>query len=143
MILNELIQKVRRYTRDTTGSLFTQEDIVDFCNEAIQRMKQVILEFKDVEILKSNTDELIVIPLEYQHLVGIYSASRCFSQDEQQYQATTFMNEFEVKMDELKNKIANGDVVIYDKDGKPMLPVGSGGIDNITNVYFNNTRGEV
>lgn len=136
MMLNELVQKVRRYTRDTTGSLFTQEDIVDFCNEGIQRMKQVIFELKDMDNLKSNTDEVSILPYQYQHLISVYSASRCFSQDEQQYQASTYMNEFETKLNELLLAIRNGDVTLFDKDGNKIEPEGLGGIDYVVDVYF-------
>lgn len=142
MMLNELVQKVRRYTRDTTGSLFTQEDIVDFCNEAIQRMKQVIIELKNMDNLKSNTDEVTVLPYQYQHLISVYSASRCFSQDEQQYQATTYMNEFETKLNELLLAIRNGDIILYDKDGNEIKPEGLGGIDYVRDVYFRNFNTE-
>lgn len=141
MILNELIQKVRRYTRDTTGSLFTQEDIVDFCNEGIERMKQIIVIFKDVPALKSNTDEVEIIPLPYQHLISVYGASRCFSQDEQQYQASTYMNEFEAKMDELLQKILSGEIVITDKDGN-ILNMDNIPVDYIVDVYFKKNVGE-
>lgn len=136
MMLNELVQKVRRYTRDTTGSLFTQEDIVDFCNEGIQRMKQVIFELKDMDNLKSNTDEVSILPYQYQHLISVYSASRCFSQDEQQYQASTYMNEFETKLNELLLAIRNGDVTLFDKDGNKIEPEGLGGVDYVVDVYF-------
>ena len=135
LTLNELIQKVRRYTRDTTGSLFTQEDIADFCNEGIERMKQVVVVFKDVPLLKSNSDEVIIIPEHYQHLIAVYGASRCFSQDEQQYQASTYMNEFESKMDELLKKITNGEIQIFDKDGN-VIDSNNADFDSVVNVYF-------
>ena len=135
MILNELIQKVRRYTRDTTGSLFTQEDIADFCNEGIERMKQIVVLFKNVPLLRANTDEVQIIPLEYQHLIAVYGASRCFSQDEQQYQASTYMNEFENKMEELLQKILNGEVVITDQNGDE-LSLEHMDLDGVKNVYF-------
>lgn len=141
MIFNELIQKVRRYTRDTTGSLFSQEDIADFCNEGIERIKQVIPIFKDVPLLKSNTDEVEIIPVQYQHLISVYSASRCFSQDEQQYQASTYMNEFESKLDELLQKINGGEIVITDKDGN-ILNTDNIPLDNLKDVYFKRIVGE-
>lgn len=141
MILNELIQKVRRYTRDTTGSLFTQEDIADFCNEGIDRIKQIIPMFKDIPNLKSNTDEVEIIPSQYQHLIAVYSASRCFSQDEQQYQASTYMNEFESKLDELLQKINGGEIVITDKDGN-VLNTDNIPLDYVKNMYFGRIEGE-
>ena len=142
MILNELIQKVRRYTRDTTGSLFTQEDIADFCNEGIDRIKQIIPMFKDIPNLKSNTDEVEIIPSQYQHLIAVYSASRCFSQDEQQYQASTYMNEFESKLDELLQKINGGEIVITDKDGN-VLNTDNIPLDYVKNMYFGRIEGEM
>lgn len=140
MILNELIQKVRRYTRDTTGSLFTQEDISDFCNEGIERMKQVIVAFKNVPLLKSNTDEVKIIPEEYQHLISVYSASRCFSQDEQQYQASTYMNEFESKLEELLQKVLGGEVEIKDTEGN-VIKLDNTEFDGVVNVYFTKNVG--
>lgn len=140
MILNELIQRVRKYTRDTTGSLFTQEDIFDFCNEGIERMKQIIVEFKDVPLLKNNSDEVLIIPEAYHHLIAVYSASRCFSQDEQQYQASTFMNEFENKMDELLQKISSGDIKIKDINGE-VIKINKEDVEGVVNVYFSESVG--
>ena len=47
MTLKTLIDRVRQYTRDTTGSLFTQEDIIAFINEGIDRTKRYKY-FKDM-----------------------------------------------------------------------------------------------
>lgn len=140
LTLNELIQKVRRYTRDTTGSLFTQEDIADFCNEGIERMKQVVVVFKDVPLLKSNSDEVIIIPEHYQHLIAVYGASRCFSQDEQQYQSATYMNEFESKLEELLQRVLSGEIVVKDVDGNA-IDISDMAFDNVVNVYFTKNVG--
>lgn len=136
MQLKDLISRVRAYTRDTTGSLFTQDDIHAFCNEGINRMKQIIPELVGIRELQTNTDEVIILPEQYKHLIAVYSASRCFSQDEQQYQASTYMNEFEAKMDELKRLIANGDIILKDENGNDIPLIGSGGIDYVKDVYF-------
>lgn len=142
MILNELVQKVRRYTRDTTGSLFVQQDIVDFINEGLDRTKQVVKHFKNASYLRSNSDEVELIPEQYQHLLSVYSASRCFAQDEQQYQATTYMNEFEAKLNELLQAILSGDIVITDKDGNVVDSDGNLGLDYVVDIYFAKNGGD-
>lgn len=136
MQLKDLISRVRSYTRDTTGSLFTQDDISSFCNEGIERMKQIVLEFKEVPLLKNNSDEVLLIPANYHHLLSVYSASRCFSQDEQQYQASTYMNEFEIKLNELKELIENGKITIVRPDGTVVDSSLIGKSDYVVNVYF-------
>lgn len=112
----EIIQRVRALTRDFSNSIFREQDIIDFINEGINRFKQVIPELKSTPKLLEKDQEPFPIPEHYQHLLAVYSASRCFGQDERHYQATTLMNEFEAKLDELKQAIGNGDIQIIDPD---------------------------
>ena len=46
-----------------------------------------------------------------------------------------FMNEFEVKLDELENGIKNGSIIIYDENN--FIVVSDDSIDNVKDVYFN------
>lgn len=117
----KLEQRVRGLTRDFTNSIFRQSDIIDFINEGIDRFKQVIPEFGGLEYLMTNSAEPTLIPSQYHALLASYSTSRCFGQDERHYQATTFMNEFEQKLDELKSKIESGEIVIKDSDGNAII----------------------
>lgn len=117
MIRSDLVYRVRRITRDFNASIFHNKDIIDFINEGIDRFKQIIPEFADMVYLVNDSDEPILLPSPYHHLLAVYSASRCFAQDERHYQATTMMNEFEVKLEELKQKIEVGELVIYDESG--------------------------
>lgn len=112
----EIIQRVRALTRDFSNSIFREQDIIDFINEGINRFKQVIPELNGLERLLAQQQEPTLIPDQYHHLLAVYSASRCFGQDERHYQATTLMNEFEAKLDELKQAIENGDIQIIDPD---------------------------
>ena len=110
----KLIQRVRSLTRDFTNSIFRETDIIDFINEAIDRFKQTIPQLKSLTYLSTPTSEPSLIPEQYQHLLAVYASSRCFGQDERHYQATTLMNEFEVKLEEMKGLIENGQLVIID-----------------------------
>ena len=122
----ELISRVRTLTRDFSNSIFREQDIIDFINEGINRFKQVMPVFKITPKLLVAEQEPKPIPEEYQHLLAVYSASRCFGQDERHYQATTLMNEFEAKLYELKQGFENGDIEIIDPiTGLPM------NIDNV------------
>lgn len=133
MNLIELMNKVRRYTRDTTGSLFASEDIQDFLNEGIDRIK-AIPELKTMVRLQSNTDEVILLPEEYQYFIALYGASRCFTQDEQHYQAEQFMSEFEAKLFNLEKDIGSGRIEIKDPSGNPIVDTSR--MDAVEDVYF-------
>ena len=130
MNLKELINRVRQYTRDITGSLFTQEDIIAFINEGIDRTKRYKY-FKGMVYLENLSDVPILLPSEYHHLLAIYGASRCFTQDEQHAIAQQFMNEYEFKTQEVELLIEDGDLEIdgFDKDSNK-------GFDAVKNVYF-------
>lgn len=130
MTLKTLIDRVRQYTRDTTGSLFTQEDIVAFINEGIDRTKRY-KHFKNMEYLSSLSDEPKYLPSEYHHLLSIYAASRCYTQDEQVYLAQQFMNEYEFKTQEVELLINDGELLIEGYDDKNDKP-----FDSIKDVYF-------
>ena len=123
MTLKTLIDRVRQYTRDTTGSLFTQDDIVSFINEGIDRTRR-LTHFSTL------TDEPILLPNEYHHLLAIYAASRCFTQDEQLQLAEQFMNEYEYKTQEVELLINEGELVIEGVDNA------NNEFDSIKNVYF-------
>lgn len=133
MNLMELIAKVRRYTRDLTGSLFTSEDAQDFCNEGIQRLR-AIPELKNMVELQTSTDAVILLPNQYHYFIALYGASRCFTQDEQHYQAEQFMNEFETKVFTLERDIASGNVEITDNNGNVI--VDSSRNDYVKEEYF-------
>lgn len=133
MTLNDLILRVRSYTRDTSGSIFTKADIVNYLNEAIDRI-QTIQQLKGITYLVALTDVPTPLPNEYHYLIAVYSASRCMLQDEQDGRAGTLMNEFETKLDELKGKINNGEIVIKDADGNEVVTEIQ--VDYITNKYF-------
>ena len=129
MNLLELVAKVRRYTRDLTGSLFTSEDVEDFCNEGIHRLRN-IPELRNMVELHSPTDEVNLLPNQYHYFIALYGASRCFTQDEQHAIAQQFMNEYEFKTQELDLLINDGDLVIEGAEN-----VG-GEFDHVKNVYF-------
>lgn len=126
----ELIRRVRSMTRDFSNSIFREQDIVDFLNEGIDRVVQILPKLKGMEYLLAQEQKVILMPREYQHILAVYATSRCFSQDEGHYQASTLMNEFEVKLDELKLAIENGDIVITDSDGN-VIEDGDGTIDYV------------
>lgn len=130
MTLKELINRVRQYTRDITGSLFTQEDIVAFINEGIDRTRRYKY-FKGMEYLNSLSDEPMLLPPEYHHLLAIYGASRCFTQDEQNYLAQQFMNEYEYKTSEMEQLINDGELIIEGFDESSNKP-----FDAVKDVYF-------
>lgn len=113
----QIVQKVRALTRDFSNSIFREQDIIDFINEGIDRCKQIIPELRTMTYLLTSQQETKLLPPQYHHLLAVYSTSRCFGQDERHYQASTHMNEFEVKMDELKTAIANGEIIIIDDSG--------------------------
>lgn len=131
----ELIRRVRNLTRDLSNSIFREEDIIDYLNEGVNRCKQILPELKGMKKLVDQMQEVEILPEEYHDLLSAFSASRCFSQDERHYQATTFMNEFETKMQELQVKVQNGEVVLVGTDGIP-VPTSGSSTEYVRDIYF-------
>jgi len=134
MSLFDITQRVRAYTRDFTRSIFREEDVRSYSNEAIERIIQQVSELRGMKLLVMNEDKPILLPSQYHYLIAIYSSSRLFAQDERHYQATTLMNEFEYKISQLKTAIENGEVIILDENGnivESSLP-----IDYVDDIYF-------
>lgn len=126
----ELIARVRSLTRDLSDSIFREVDIVAFLNEGINRFRQRIPELRTMSTLQESNQSVTLLPEEYHELIALFSASRCFGQDERHYQASTYMNEFETKLDELKALIESGDIVI---DGSSELVLRD---EYVRNNYF-------
>lgn len=130
----DLIRRVRAYTRDLSSTIFRNVDIVDFINEGVERIKMRVPQLLTIPDLVSDDSTPLPLPSQYHALIAVYGASRCFSQDERHYQASTLMNEFETKLEELLNAINNGEVTIVDGDGNPI--VGNNSVDYVTVEYF-------
>lgn len=134
----DIVKRVRSYTRDLSNSIFRAIDVTDYINEGIDRVKSVVAECSDMAYLDSDNQTPILLPAQYHYLLAVYSASRCFWQDERHYQASTLMNEFETKLDELVEAIADGKVVIKDEDGAPVTSDIE--MDYVRDVYFDATE---
>lgn len=131
----DLSKRVRSLTRDFSNAIFREQDIIDYINEGIDRIKQVIVEFEKMPYLLDNADIPTMLPGRYHHLLSLYSASRCFGQDERHYQASNFMNEFETKMDELRIGIEEGKIKIIDPDTNEVIEA-TYEPDYVTNNYY-------
>ena len=133
MTLSDLITRVRSYTRDTTGTLFTASDVRDFINEAIDKLRQ-IKELENIKHLSNDSDVIVLLPSQYHYMTAIYSASRCFSQDEQHYQAQTYMDEFMGLFSLVELGIKEGTISIYYENGQIIKDTHEP--DGVENVYF-------
>jgi hypothetical protein len=117
MIRSQLITRVRSLTRDFSGTTFRTEDVQDFLNEGIDRLAQLFPVFESMTYLENDSDEPVLLPKPFHSVLALFATSRLFAQDERAYQATTYMNEFELKVDELRVGIDEGRFVISDADG--------------------------
>lgn len=133
MTFKELIDRVHNYTNDTTGTLFPSSMVKGFINEAIDKLKQ-IKELEGMTYLSADTDMPKLIPNYYHYILSVYGASRCFSQDEQHYQAQTYMDEFLNSFSILELGIKEGNIIITDELGN--LVTGVNDFDYVTDVYF-------
>ena len=133
MTLSDLITRVRSYTRDTTGTLFTASDVRDFINEAIDKLRQ-IKELENIKHLSNDSDVIVLLPSQYHYMTAVYGASRCFSQDEQHYQAQTYMDEFMGLFSLVELGIKEGTISIYDENGQIIKDTHEP--DSVENVYF-------
>jgi hypothetical protein len=130
----DLIKRVRAYTRDLSSSIFRNIDITDFINEGADRIKSRVPLLVTIPTLTSDDQIPDPLPSQFHYLLAVFSASRCFSQDERHYQASTLMNEFETKLEELIGAINNGEVIIKDAQGVAITSTNV--IDYVTEVYF-------
>lgn len=134
----DLIRRVRSLTRDFSNAIFRESDIVDYINEGINRIRQVIPELSGLKELTDNSQSPDLLPSQYHHLLALYSASRCFGQDERHYQASNYMNEFETKLDEMKIGIEEGRIKIIDpQTNQPIKSTYEP--DYVTDNYFKTT----
>lgn len=133
MTLSELVSRVRSYTRDTTGTLFTLSDVKNFINEGIDKLRQIKV-LEGMEYLESDVDIPDLLPSQYHYSLAVYSASRCFSQDEQHYLAQTFMEEFLGLYSLIELGIKEGTIVIIGSDGEQISSDDE--FDGVVDVYF-------
>lgn len=134
MTFKEIQEYARQLLRDVNRTIFQEIEITRTINEGVDRMRSVP-ELRAMRKLTSPDEEPILVPEEFHHLLSLYSASRCFFQDEQFTQSATLMNEFESKFFELKDAIQNGDIVIKDENSEA-VETGENQIDAVKNVYF-------
>jgi len=116
----DIISEVRIMTRDLTNSVFRESDIIVFINQGIDRIKQLISQLDGMVSLTAPNQEPIILPVKYHSLISVFATARCFGQDERHYQATTFMNEFETKMEEFRSAVENGEIVLTNPDATPI-----------------------
>ncbi len=137
MKLVNLVARVRSYTRDTTGTLFTTSDVKDFINEGIDRLRQ-IKQLEGMKNLTNDLDEPNLLPSQYHYMIAIYSAFRCFAQDEQYTPAQSYADEFETLFKIIELGIQDGTIVIIDDDNNEVK--NDVDFDSVTDVYFNEVR---
>jgi len=130
----ELILRTRSLVRDISNSFFRESDVIDYLNEGIERIGQVIPELREMPLLLNREAPVTRLPRSYHHLLALYSAARLCSQDERHYQAGTFMNEFETKLGMLAMDVLNGETEILDENGEPVVVNRKN--DHVRNDYF-------
>jgi len=134
MNLQELIRLTRRNVNDPDGNIYKSEDVTYYVNEGIDRFKTNIYFVNELPLVQP-TDVPTLIPNQYHHLLGVYASARCFSMDERHYQASTMMNEFEIKLEEMLTKIESGEVIITDEFGNEVDADYEE--DYVVDIYFN------
>ena len=72
LTLNDLINRVNSYA-GASASLFTDSDKQDFINEAIDRTRK-ISELRNMVHLTLSSQEPILLPKQYHHLLSVYAA---------------------------------------------------------------------
>lgn len=137
MNLRDLEKRVRAHARDFNSTIFRKTDIVMFVNEGIERFIQELPELADIPPLITDIDEVKYIPKPYLHLLANYATSRLFSQDERHYEATTLMNEFEMKLSDFVSRVNEGRITLVDENGEKLASVEND--DYVSDNYFYGT----
>lgn len=138
MKLIDLVKRVRSQTRDFNASIFREQDVVDFLNEGIDRCRQSVAALHTMVPLVNVDDAPTLLPSQYHPLLSTYAVARCYAQDEREFKAMAFMNEFENKLEEMRIKIESGEVMVLDALGNDLrwFPNGDYVKDN---YYFNHS----
>ena len=132
--LQDAIIETRRYLKDNTESVWTDDDITAFINEALMLIKADLPEFfTDLEEVIEDSDE-ILLPNTYKKLPCLFASARCFEQDEQNFRAVQKMNEFETRKLDMITQIMNSKEY-QDKINDPENPYYETGIDYVVDVY--------
>lgn len=133
--LRLLREKVRVHGRDFNNTIFRQSDIDLFINEGIDRIIQIMPQLSNIPYLVNDNDIVQIIPREYTHMLSVYSVGRLMAQDERHYEATNFMNEFEAKLEELREKVLTGEVMLIDPETGQPIDISLSN-DSVTNNYY-------
>jgi len=142
LTLKDIKARIRTHTNDTTGSIFSEDDIVSYINEGIDRIKSKPY-FVNMVYLVTDTDVPAYLPSQYHYLIPLYATSRLFSQDERHYQGTSFMNDFEYKLDELVQAVESGDIEVLDPTtGDPIDLDEYSEPTYVEDIYFNNYQSD-
>lgn len=131
---SEIFTRIRSYTRDLSGSIFRNIDLTNYTNEAIDRLRSRVPELSEMVYLESDDSIPTYLPVPFHFMIAIYASARCFAQDERHYQASTLMNEFEVKLEEMIGLIQDGMIAIKDPNGDTVDPEYA--TDFVKKVYF-------
>lgn len=132
----QAIIDTRRHLKDTTQNVWTDDDIKQFINDAIALIrKSVPLYFVNLYPVPYDDDGVqnftINIDPDYELLIPLFAAARCFEQDEQHYRAVQKMNEFENRKAEMVEEITNSD-----EYAAIVEALGETGMDAVKDVYF-------
>jgi hypothetical protein len=138
LTLKQIKARIRTHTNDTTGSIFSEDDIISYINEGIDRIKSKPY-FVNMVYLVTDSDVPTYLPSQYHYLIPLYATSRLFSQDERHYQGTSFMNDFEYKLDELVQAVEAGDIILTDPvTGEPINLDEYSEATYVEDIYFSN-----
>ena len=88
--------------------------------------------------LANDLDEPNSLHPQYHYMIAIYSAFRCFAQDEQYTPAQSYADEFETLFKIIELGIQDGTIVIIDDDNNEVK--NDVDFDSVTDVYFNEVR---
>lgn len=134
MKLEDLIYMTRVYARDNNSYMFTDTTISMFINQAIDRLKQYKV-FNGMKKLVHSSDVVTHVPEEYQYILALFAASRCFDIDERFYEGTEKRNEFEYYLSELISDVQAGNITISDGEGNAVEDT-ENAIEYVVDTYF-------
>lgn len=137
----ELLNRTGKLLRDESNSIYSKSLVIDNLNEGINRIKQIIPELVTMPMLLNDTDIPQLLPDHYHHLLCVYAMARCYETDERYMESGKFMNEFEVKINNVKEQVQNGEIELKNQDGSTFTSTMIE--DAVTNVYFNYSIDEV
>ena len=136
MTRDDLLVLVGRRLRDTSHSLYSKELIYDGIRLGIDRIKQEVAALRGMPYITDGSTEIAYLPEQYHTMLADMAVKHSFAMDERTYESNLAMNEFEGKLEGLRQEVESGSLVIKDEEGEEVLVPTDTAVGKMNLIYY-------